>query len=168
MLDEEWKSLGFAVSGEATDGEFVRRATLDIIGRIPSLAETESFLKDRSPDRREKLVNRLLASPEYGKNCATVWTHLMIPDGRDAGNMQDVNPEALRGWLASAALAPEHPSAHRQQRRFLRRPSASVRYLHGARDGSTLRFPARLSGRISGNGTPPRARRLPTSVRRVR
>jgi len=99
MLDEEWKSLGFTVSGEASDGEFVRRATLDIVGRIPSLAETEAFLKDRSPDRREKLVNRLLASPEYGKNWATVWTHLMIPDGRDAGNMQDVNPEALRGWL---------------------------------------------------------------------
>jgi len=99
MLEEEWKALGYAVASECGDGEFIRRATLDIIGRIPTLQELDAFVKDRSPERRTRLVNRLLASPEYGKNWATIWTHLCLPNGRDAGNMQDINPKAFHAWL---------------------------------------------------------------------
>jgi len=99
MLEEEWKALGFPVASECTDGEFIRRASLDIIGRIPTMQETDAFLKDKGDVRRTRLVNRLLASPEYGKNWATVWTHLCLPNGRDAGNMQDVNPKAFHAWL---------------------------------------------------------------------
>lgn len=99
LLQEEWDALGFAVAETCGDNEFIRRASLDIIGRIPTLEETEAFLNDRSSDRREKLVNRLLASEEYGKNWANVWTKLMITDGRANGNNQDINPEALRSWL---------------------------------------------------------------------
>jgi hypothetical protein len=99
MLEAEWKALGFPVASECSDGEFIRRASLDIIGRIPTVQEIETFVKDRGADRRTKLVNRLLASPEYGKNWATVWTHLCLPNGRDAGNMQDVNPKAFHAWL---------------------------------------------------------------------
>ncbi|MDQ1471881.1 MAG: hypothetical protein QOJ99_3361, partial [Bryobacterales bacterium] len=40
----------------ATDTEFIRRAKLDIAGRIPSPAEVRTFLGDKSPDKREKLI----------------------------------------------------------------------------------------------------------------
>ena len=99
MLEDEWKALGFPVASECTDGEFIRRASLDIIGRIPTTAELDAYLKDRGADRRTKLVNRLLASPEYGKNWAGIWTHLCLPNGRDAGNQQDINPKAFQAWL---------------------------------------------------------------------
>jgi hypothetical protein len=99
MLKEEWDSLKFPVSEAATDGEFVRRVTLDIVGRIPTYDETMVYLADKSAERKEKLVNRLLASPEYGKHFATIWTNLMITDGNAGGNNQDINPNALRAWM---------------------------------------------------------------------
>lgn len=97
MLGEEWKALGFPVSPECSEGEFVRRASLDIIGRIPTADETRAYLRDKAPDRRAKLVDRLLASPEYGKNWAIVWSKWMIPT--NAVNNQRLNPEGLRAWL---------------------------------------------------------------------
>lgn len=99
LLEEEWKALGVSVADECTDGEFLRRASLDIIGRIPTLTETESFLRDKSAGARERLVDRLLASEEHGRHWAGIWTRLMITDGRFDGNNQNVNPAALSAWL---------------------------------------------------------------------
>jgi hypothetical protein len=48
-----------------TDAEFVRRAYLDITGRIPSAADVTAFLADTSPTKRDALVDRLIGSPEY-------------------------------------------------------------------------------------------------------
>ena len=47
----------------ADDATFVRRAHLQIAGRIPTLRETEEFLADQTPDKRHLLVDRLLNSP---------------------------------------------------------------------------------------------------------
>lgn len=99
MLDEEWKAAKFTVSDLCTDGEFIRRATLDIIGRVPTLDETQAFVHDKAGDRRARLIERLLDSPEYGKNFANVWTNWMITDGRTGGGNQNVNPPALHAWL---------------------------------------------------------------------
>lgn len=99
LLEQEWEALGFAVSEPCTDGEFVRRASLDILGRIPTLAETEEFLRLRHPDKRRQWIDRLLDRPEYGKNFATIWTGLMITTGNAAGNNRNINPEGLSAWL---------------------------------------------------------------------
>ncbi len=48
-----------------TDGDFVRRAFLDAIGTLPTPAEVKAFLEEPAPERREKLVDRLLARPEF-------------------------------------------------------------------------------------------------------
>jgi len=47
------------------DYEFIRRATLDLTGRIPTAARVASFAADSSPDKRAKLVDELLAKPEW-------------------------------------------------------------------------------------------------------
>lgn len=52
-------------SPSADDGEFLRRAYLDFAGRIPSAAEARKFLDDKSPERRTRLLDELLASPQY-------------------------------------------------------------------------------------------------------
>jgi hypothetical protein len=54
----------------------IRRATLDVWGLIPTPEEVNSFVKDRSPDAYEKLVDRLLASPHYGERQARRWLDL--------------------------------------------------------------------------------------------
>lgn len=55
------------------DSVFVRRVHLDLIGRIPTTAERETFLQDRRKDRRAQLVDRLLASPEHARHLREVF-----------------------------------------------------------------------------------------------
>lgn len=56
------------------DETFLRRATIDVIGRIPTEEERTEFLQDTNPAKRSLLVDRLLASPEFGQNWATYWS----------------------------------------------------------------------------------------------
>jgi hypothetical protein len=63
-------------SPEADRATFVRRATLDVWGVIPSPEEVGAFVADRSPDAYDKLVDRLLASPRYGERQARRWLDL--------------------------------------------------------------------------------------------
>lgn len=52
-------------SRRCTDAEFLRRTTLNLTGTIPSSDVARKFIADNAPDKRAKLVDRLLASPEY-------------------------------------------------------------------------------------------------------
>ncbi|MBL9081086.1 MAG: DUF1549 domain-containing protein [Planctomycetales bacterium] len=56
----------------ADDGEFLRRVMLDLHGIIPSVEEAREFLADKSPDKRERLVDELLAGPRFARHMATV------------------------------------------------------------------------------------------------
>ena len=49
----------------AADSEFIRRVRLDLTGRIPSPEEIRDFLADSSPDKRERLIDRLAGSPKF-------------------------------------------------------------------------------------------------------
>ena len=55
-----------------TDFEFVRRVTLDLTGRIPTAAAVTSFVNDTTSDKRQKLVDTLMASPEWVDKW-TIW-----------------------------------------------------------------------------------------------
>ena len=71
--DLVWKKLqrlNLTPSEAAPDHVFLRRAFIDIIGRVPTKDETRAFLKEPSPDRRSKLVDRLLDNPEYAEKAA--------------------------------------------------------------------------------------------------
>lgn len=62
----------------ADDAEFLRRITLDLTGIIPTADEARAFLKEAAPDRRAKLIDRLLASPAYARHMATVFDVLLM------------------------------------------------------------------------------------------
>jgi hypothetical protein len=64
---------GVAPSAAADRERLIRRASLDLIGLPPDVAEQDAFLVDASPDAYERLVDRLLASPRYGERWATAW-----------------------------------------------------------------------------------------------
>lgn len=70
------ESAGLEPSPEADRTAFVRRATLDAWGLIPTPEEVQEFVRDRSPQAYEHLVDRLLASPRYGERQARHWLDL--------------------------------------------------------------------------------------------
>jgi len=56
--------------------ELIRRACFDVIGLPPSAEEVEAFVRDERPDAYERLVERLLASPNYGERWGRRWLDL--------------------------------------------------------------------------------------------
>lgn len=65
----------------ADDGEFVRRVYLDLAGRIPSLEEAGAFLADASADKRVRLVDQLLAGPDFIRHM-TITFDVMLMERR--------------------------------------------------------------------------------------
>jgi hypothetical protein len=74
QITAEWKANNLTPSSRASDYEFIRRATLDIIGRIATPKEIKTFMDDPDRTRRALLIERLLDSEEYAKNWANIWT----------------------------------------------------------------------------------------------
>lgn len=62
----------------ANDGEFLRRVTLDLHGVIPTSAEARAFLDDPSPNKREIVIDRLLASPRFAIHMANVFDVMLM------------------------------------------------------------------------------------------
>ncbi|MFN7924355.1 MAG: DUF1549 and DUF1553 domain-containing protein [Bryobacteraceae bacterium] len=67
------EALRIPPSAPATEEEFLRRASLDIIGVIPTADEAREFLADKSANKRAKLVGDLLTRPEYADYWAIYW-----------------------------------------------------------------------------------------------
>ena len=82
-LQAAWQKQGIASAGPVDDGRFLRRAYLDIIGRIPTIDELTVFLADTSPDKRSKAVDALLASPGYAKHWSRYWDDVLLGDKVD-------------------------------------------------------------------------------------
>lgn len=70
------EAKGIKPSQDADRAAFIRRATLDVWGVIPSPEEVKAFVEDRSPAAYEKLADRLLSSPKYGERQARRWLDL--------------------------------------------------------------------------------------------
>lgn len=104
-LSRSWTEAGVTPSPAATDSEWCRRLFVRVVGRIPTVEEREAFVNDKSPDRREKLVNGLLTGDEYGEEYArhwsVVWTNILI--GRTGGQGDSLaNREGLEQYLRTS------------------------------------------------------------------
>lgn len=103
------KELGVPASPISDDATFLRRATLDIAGRLPSIAETEAFLDDPPANdeaRREKrrqLIGQLLQSGEYADFFANKWTAMLKNRRDDASDIQ--SNFAFYSWMRDSLLA---------------------------------------------------------------
>ena len=64
---------GLPPAGEASPETLIRRVSLDLTGLPPTPAEVDAFVRDRSPDAYEKVVDRLLQSHRYGERMAMQW-----------------------------------------------------------------------------------------------
>ncbi len=71
------KKLRIKPSGLCSDEVFLRRACLDIIGKLPTPEETRRFLSDRSPQKREHLIDELLSRKEFVEVWVMKWAELL-------------------------------------------------------------------------------------------
>ncbi len=72
LINEKLKAVGIVPAEKCTDAEFLRRASLDVTGTLPTPAEVESFLADKASDKRDRKVDELLARPGYAAWWATL------------------------------------------------------------------------------------------------
>jgi len=73
------KANKVAAAPRADDAEFLRRVYLDVTGRIPPASEVYEFLADADPDKRRKVIDKLLASNGYVNNFAATWRVALVP-----------------------------------------------------------------------------------------
>jgi hypothetical protein len=100
--DLVWKKLerlGITPSEPAGDSTFLRRAYLDVIGRVPNADETRSFLADTSQGKRARLVDALLERPDYADYWANKWMDLLRPNPYRVGIKAVWNLDA---WVRDA------------------------------------------------------------------
>lgn len=77
LVHEKLRSMQYLPSETCSDSEFLRRSYLDLIGILPTVDETRSFLGDSNPDKRARLVDSLLERGEYAKFWALKWGDLL-------------------------------------------------------------------------------------------
>lgn len=95
----EWKKLGLSPAAPCDDAEFLRRASLDLIGTLPTADEARAFIASTEADKRAKLIDRLLARPEYAEYWSIKWSDLLRAHRRALG---DKGLASFNGWLKNA------------------------------------------------------------------
>jgi hypothetical protein len=85
-VNQQLRKLRIAPSVRAGDAEFARRTYLDIIGTLPTSDEVVRFLAEKSPDKRQMLVNQLLERPEYADVWALRWGDVLRVDRQKLGH----------------------------------------------------------------------------------
>ena len=96
---ERLSQLNILPSGPASDSQFLRRAYIDVIGRMPTAEESRNYFADAEPGKRERLIDRLLERPEYADNWANKWADLLRPNPYRVGIKAVLS---LDTWLRDA------------------------------------------------------------------
>ncbi len=97
------KTLGIPPSPRCDDSTFLRRVTLDIGGRLPTETEAAAFLANQDADKRDKVIDELLKSPDYADYFANKWTALLKNRRDDASDI--VSNFAFHAWVRDGLLA---------------------------------------------------------------
>lgn len=77
LASAKWKKLGLLPSPTCDDATFLRRVTVDLCGRLPTVEEARAFLADSGEDKRGRLIDRLLDSPDYPAYFALRWGSIL-------------------------------------------------------------------------------------------
>lgn len=120
--------LGIPPSEPADDGSFLRRVHLDTIGTLPTPAAARAFLASNDPQKRTKVIDHLLARPEYADYWAMKWADILRVD-KDA--VTPAGAVAATRWL-------------RKQFEQNRPYDAMVRNIVTARGDTTAEGPAAI------------------------
>ncbi len=97
LIVKQWELQKTTAAPRADDAEFMRRVYLDLTGRIPRYDQARDFLDDKDADKRRKLVNQLLDSPNFVTHFTNTWRALLLPQTNDP-QAQALSPQ-LEVWL---------------------------------------------------------------------
>ena len=95
-VESKLAQLGLTPSPLCTDAEFIRRATLDTLAELPTPDETRRFVNSTDPKKREKLVDSLLARPEYADYRALKLADLLRVNGQF---LSEEGAEVFHRWI---------------------------------------------------------------------
>jgi len=93
---EKLRQLQYPTSELCTDNDFVRRVYLDVIGVLPTVAESSAFLANKEPDRRPRLIDTLLERPEFARFWALKWGDLLRLQKK---NVKETGVHKFYQWL---------------------------------------------------------------------
>ena len=120
LIDAKLAADGVTAAPAADDAAFLRRVTLDLAGRIPTAAEVQNYLASAEPDKKAKLVDRLLGSPDFVYHTRNEYDVLLMAEKRN-GEWRDWLlksfqedrrwPELFREVLLPREGAPETKAA---------------------------------------------------------
>jgi hypothetical protein len=103
LVFKHLRATGMPPSGECDDATFIRRVTIDIAGRLPTVAEATEFVKSADPDKRDKCIDRLLDSGDYADYFANKWSAL-LRNQRTAATYQRGN-YLFHDWIRNSLYA---------------------------------------------------------------
>ncbi len=92
LVLEQLQTLHLKPSPRCDDETFVRRSTIDTIGRLPTLEETTSFLADSAADKRDRYIDQLLASDDFVDYWTYKWSDLLLVNGTK------LRPDAVKAY----------------------------------------------------------------------
>lgn len=91
------------------DAEFLRRVSIDLTGRVPTVEQSVVFLDSKDPDKRAKLIDTLLATPQFGEQLGRTWRDWIcppeLPSDGNGGAQPNNEAQNLGKWLGTRFAA---------------------------------------------------------------
>jgi hypothetical protein len=100
LLLQQWRRLGIVPSGLADDTAFLRRVSIDICGTLPTVDEINAYVSENRPDKRQRLIDRLLDRSEYASYFSLKWGDIL--QNRGAGystSQQRAGTTLFSAWI---------------------------------------------------------------------
>jgi Protein of unknown function (DUF1549)/Protein of unknown function (DUF1553) len=97
LLTAAWAGQHIDPAPLAGDAEFLRRVSLDLTGTVPTVSEVRTFLADTHPEKRARVIDRLLDSHRHADHLATTWRNMMVPRGSTVDGFD--GQAGLQRWL---------------------------------------------------------------------
>lgn len=99
LVLDQLRQLRLRPAERCSDSAFLRRTTLDCIGRLPTAAETVAFLESESPSKRDEWIEQLLARDEFVDYWAYKWSDVLLVNGN---RLRPAAVKAYYQWIREA------------------------------------------------------------------
>jgi hypothetical protein len=98
LVLKELKATGITPAPRTSDEQFLRRVTLDLTGELPLPADVTEFVADKDPNKRARLIDKLLASDEFAQHWARYWRDVITAKLTDRRGIALSRP--FEAWMA--------------------------------------------------------------------
>jgi hypothetical protein len=106
FTQKKWQELGIVPSDLCSDEVFVRRVYHDITGTLPTPKQVNEFLADKGADKRDKLIDRLVETPEYSYLFANRWADILrVKRGNNQNQNRAFGTFAFHNWIRESIAA---------------------------------------------------------------